>query len=367
MPNSAIQWNQSIGLEPRNSTILFYGYVAQCPYKRAGQFKQDYLMLETKSRSDLSEPLEPAKAEEKSLESVSKNDVTIVLPVLNEEAGLAAVVDDVLKNGYQNLLVIDGYSTDNTQVVAQTKGVKVLTQHGRGKTGAIRTAIEQTSTPYMLVMDGDYTYDAADIQRFLDHAKRYDQIVGSRQSENIKPLHRLGNHLISLLFNILFGTTVSDVCSGMYLMNSRAAKQLALRTKGFSVEVEVLAQMSLQGKITEVPISYRKRIGKPKLATWVHGVDIIRSILSLAREHNPVFLFSLVAASAAIPGIAILAWVAWAYATPTPPYGHLFHSGWALAGLMLLLLSSQAFIVGTISVLLKRTELRIERLLRTSD
>ena len=121
------------------------------------------------------------EARQKRLE-LTKDDVTVVLPVLNEEAGVKAVIAEVFRNGYQNILVVDGYSTDNTLQAAQGKGVNVVTQHGRGKTGAIITAIENVSTPYLLVMDGDYTYNAADIERFLLHATEYDHIVGSRQS-----------------------------------------------------------------------------------------------------------------------------------------------------------------------------------------
>lgn len=208
-------------------------------------------------------------------------------------------------------------------------------------------------------MDGDHTYNPEDIERFLPHANGYDQIVGARQVENISRVHRLGNRIICGVFNALMGTSISDVCSGMYLMNSKSAKQLGFRTNGFSVEVEVLAQMARDGRVTQVPISYRQRIGKQKLSTWVHGFAILESILGLARLHNPVFLFSLAAASAAIPGFAMMLWVFWSWL-----HGGIFHSGWALAGLMLLLLSSQAFIVGTISLLLKRSEMRIERAVR---
>jgi glycerol-3-phosphate acyltransferase PlsY len=148
----------------------------------------------------------------------------------------------------------------------------------------------------------------------------------------------------------------------MYLLKSESAKQLAFRTKGFSVEVEVLAQMAMQGKVTEVPINYRKRLGQPKLSTLVHGVDILKSIFGLARIYNPVFIFSATAASAAVPAIAILSWVFWRWAQ-----FRIFQSGWALAGGMLLLLASQAIIVGTISLLLKHSELRIERLVRSVE
>ena len=168
--------------------------------------------------------------------------------------------------------------------------------------------------------------------------------------------------MISTLFNTLFGTSISDVCSGMYLLKSKSAKQLEFRTKGFSVEVEVLAQNAMQGTVTEVPIDYRKRLGQPKLSTLVHGGDILKSIFGLARIYNPVFIFSATAASAAIPGIAILSWVFWRWAQ----FG-IFQSGWALAGGILLLLASQAVIMGTISLLLKHSEIRIEKLVRSVE
>jgi dolichol-phosphate mannosyltransferase len=287
------------------------------------------------------------------------NDLTVVLPVLNEEEGISAVIDELLERGYANILVIDGYSTDLTVQEARRRGATVIEQHGRGKTGAIQTAIENVKTPYMLIMDGDYTYDPDSIRRLVTHVNGYDQIVGVRSPENISWIHRLGNRMISGLFNALFGTGISDVCSGMYMLNSKSARGLEFRTKGFSVEVEVLAQMSLHGTVTEVPVHYRKRIGKPKLSTLVHGFDIMKSILGLARRYNPVFVFSVIAASAAIPGAAIVAWVLWQWAS-----SGVMHSGWALAGSMLLLFATQAFIVGTVALLLKRTEIRMEHMLR---
>ena len=311
-----------------------------------------------KTAPQLTQVAKTAKQEKISL-TVTKDDVTIVLPVLDEEEGVAAVIDELLEKGYRNILVVDGYSTDSTLQVAREKGVAAVQQHGRGKTGAIQTAIENVQTPYMVVMDGDYTYDATSIPRLLLHVYDYDEIVGARSPENISRIHRLGNRLISSLFNTLFGTIVSDVCSGMYLLNSDSARQLEFRTSGFSVEVEILAQMALNGRVTEVPIHYRKRIGKPKLSTFSHGFDILRSIFGLARRYNPVFVFSIIAALAAVPGVFIITWVLLEWAGT-----RVLHSGWALAGSMLLLFATQGFIVGTVALLLKRTEIRMERLFR---
>ncbi len=112
--------------------------------------------------------------------SATKENVTIVLPVLNEEAGIGLVLNELAAHGYTHILVVDGYSTDQTVQVAESKGAEVVSQHGRGKTGAIKTAIDNVSTPYMLIMDGDFTYDAGSIERFLDHAENYEQIIGAR-------------------------------------------------------------------------------------------------------------------------------------------------------------------------------------------
>jgi dolichol-phosphate mannosyltransferase len=304
-------------------------------------------------------PFRVAQAEEERFESVTEKDVTIVLPVLNEEDGVVAVIDDIRHNGYQNILVVDGYSVDNTVANAEAKGVVVVEQHGGGKTGAIITAIENVSTPYLLVMDGDYTYDAADIPTFLAHAKNYDEIVGSRKSKNISRLHRIGNGFICAFFNALLGTNFSDVCTGMYLLRRSAAQHLVLQSAGFSVEAEILAQMSMLGSATEVPINYRTRIGKAKLVTWVHGFEILKSIISLARLYNPIFLFSITAALAAIPGAAMLLWVLWMWLN-----GFGFRVGWAITGEILVIIAAQALFVGTLALLMKRSELRIERVVK---
>jgi dolichol-phosphate mannosyltransferase len=269
------------------------------------------------------------------------------------------VLDDLFSNGYRHVLVVDGYSKDNTVQIAESKGVNVVQQHGTGKTGAIKTAIDLVPTPYMLVMDGDFTYAAGDIEKFLDHAHNYDQIVGVRRRENISPLHRLGNRIISQFFNTMFDTALSDVCSGMYLLRTEAAKGLDLHSGGFNVDVEIIAQMAVHGEITEVPIEYRARIGEPKLSTWKNGSQIIYSVFVWTRIYNPVFIFSIIAALAFIPGVAILLWAGWMWLLRG-----IFYSGWALMAAILMLGAGEALTVGSISLLIKRSEARITKRLK---
>jgi dolichol-phosphate mannosyltransferase len=292
---------------------------------------------------------------------VKKDDLTVVVPVLNEEKAIGIVLDELINNEYPNILVVDGYSKDNTVQIAENKGVYVVQQHSLGKTGAIKTAIDYVPTPYMLVMDGDYTYAAADIQKFLDHAHNYDQIVGARSRENINRLHRIGNGIITRFFNLMFDTSLSDVCSGMYLLRTEAAKELDLHSGGFNADVEIIAQTAVRGAIAEVPIEYRARVGKPKLSTWKNGTQIIYSALIWTRVYNPVFIFSIIAALAFIPGLAILIWVGLSWLLQPR---HVFYSGWALMAAILMFAAGQAFTVGTLSLLIKRLEARITKRLK---
>ena len=291
--------------------------------------------------------------------AVRKDDVTIVVPTLNEEKAIGMVLDELISNGYPHILVVDGYSKDNTVKIAESKGVNVVQQHGTGKTGAIKTAIDLVPTSYMLVMDGDYSYAAGDIEKFLDHAHNYDQIVGGRRSENISRLHRFGDQAISKFFNLMFDTKLSDVCSGMYLLRTEPAKELDLHSGGFNAEVEIIAQTAVRGEITEVPIEYRARVGKRKLSTWKSGTQIIYSVLVWTRTYNPVSLFSVLGVFTFIPGLAILVWVGLSWLLQ-----RVFYIGWALIAAILLFGAGQAFTVWSISLLIRRVEARITKRLK---
>ena len=291
--------------------------------------------------------------------AIGKDMVTVVVPTFNEEKAIGLVLDEVRAAGYENVLVVDGYSVDGTAKLAESRGVPVVQQNGQGKTGAVRTAVDFVKTPYMLVMDGDYTYCAKDIERFLNHGGRYVHVVGARDKASMAWVHRVGNWMITRTFNLLLGAGLSDVCSGMYLLRTDVARELEFQSKGFRTEVEVIAQTVMHGNVTEVPVGYRPRVGKRKLSTWRHGLEILWSVFGLARSYNPVFLFSLLAALATVPGVLAVGWAL---------YSRLFlgswEFNWLLFGSILFLFGGLGWSVATVSLLLKRMERRIMRSLR---
>jgi len=291
---------------------------------------------------------------------ISTDMITIVIPTLNEEEAIGRVLDELIAEGYRNILVVDGYSTDRTVDIAKSKGVSVVYQKGVGKAGAVATAIEIVSTPYMLVMDGDYTYDPRDIKRLLEYAEGYDEVIGYRVDRvNIPLLHRLGNRIISLAFSLMLGRRIRDPCSGMYLLKTDLAKKLELTSSGFEIEVEIAGQIAALGRITEVPVRYRRRIGRGKLRAWRDGFDIIVSAAKVMWLYNPIFIISALVALLTVPGAIILL----EQLTLRYLYGA-WSLGWSWLGLVLFVAGLQGVAVAATSLMLKRMERRIIQALR---
>ena len=283
--------------------------------------------------------------------------VTVVIPTLNEEEAVGPLIDEVKQAGYSKILVVDGYSNDKTVETSLKRGASVLMQQGRGKAGALLTAFRAVSTPYLVVLDGDGSYDPGDTDKFLAFLGEYDLVKGVRaRNENMSGLHKIGNGIITRTFNLLLGTSIEDVCSGMYLIRTKSAKELHLEKHPLTVEQEIVAEMILSSsRIATVSINYRKRNGgMSKTNTWTQGFRDLIMNLDLAITYNPIMLFSTIATMALLPAISLLGYATFLYFV----FGS-YHGGYFLAGLILLVLGAQGFTVATIAALLRRIERRM--------
>ena len=279
----------------------------------------------------------------------------MVVPVLNEREAIGKVLDDLKSEGFEHVLVVDGYSDDGTRDIAASRGALVIQQRGAGKAGALATAVDSVETPYILVMDGDYTYKASDIHRLLGHAGEYDEIIGARTRgrNNIPRFNRLGNWLISKIFKLLFGEPITDVLSGMYLLRTEAIRQVKITSTSFDVEVEVASAIASGGRITQVPIGYGERLGKQKLRP-TDGWRIVSTLFWMAYYFNPLLLYGALVSLCAFPAVGILGWVLF-----QKEIIGVWHAGYALLGVMLLLVATQGAALSLSSLLSKRSEQRV--------
>jgi dolichol-phosphate hexosyltransferase len=223
---------------------------------------------------------------------MKEKEICIIIPTLNEESSIGKVIDEVPRKtledlGYiVNVVVVDGLSTDQTIKIAQEKGATVILEERRGKARAIRTALEKVTADYLFMLDGDYTYSPAHIPAMIDVLKRYPVVIGSRlkgQREKgaLKKINLVGNLFLTAFANILYGTRISDVCTGYWGFRREVIQKLILTSDGFQLEAELLIQVSKMGyKIGEIPILYRCRAGKAKLSGIKDGIKIARFLLS---------------------------------------------------------------------------------------
>ena len=293
--------------------------------------------------------------------ALTANDVTIVIPTLNEKEAIGRLIDEIKGQGYDKILVVDGYSEDGTPSLASARGALVVPQIGKGKSGAIIVARDVVTTPYFLLMDGDYSYDPADISRFLLHANGYDLIIGFRpkRSVNMSTTHRFGNWVLTKSFNILLGTNVPDVACGMYLLRTEKVKQINIEIHGFDIDQEIAAQMLISGRVSYIPINYRERIGSPKAPTWSQGFKALGTIFKMARHYSPMILFSLVASLAIIPGVLLLGYGGYLFLLR-----HQYHSGIFLGSLLFFVLGGQGLSVATIAAMLRRLDRKLDNVSR---
>ena len=184
----------------------------------------------------------------------------------------------------RHVVVVDGYSKDDTAEMALKTGADVIFQEGRGKGMALRTAFSQIESDVYVIIDGDATYDAREmevlVQPILDGEA--DMVVGSRLrgwmgDGAITGLNKVGNNVFNWLINLFYRGAITDSQSGFRALNRKAVESISLSSDGFEVETELTIKALKQG-LREVPITYRKRRGSPlKLNSFRAGSNILKT------------------------------------------------------------------------------------------
>jgi len=291
-------------------------------------------------------------------------DFNVIIPVKNEALGLKMTLEELLNTGVSRdkIIVVDGGSTDGSREIAKNFKVKLIDQkYPGGKAGGVRTGLEVVEASYAVIIDGDYTYPASHIWDLCKKASEgYDMVIGVRIPEpnSTNPILRLGNWLLTKWFNLIFGTRLRDVLSGMYLIRIDTLREAEWETKGFSIESEIVAHIaSLSGRISEVPISYRRRIEPEKKKLKVlDGFKIATDIVKLSWSYNPVFTLFIVASLILIPGLFLDLYYLYHYSVNNVKY---YMKG--LMGVIMTLMGFQSLALAILSLYLKRVELRLRR------
>jgi glycosyltransferase involved in cell wall biosynthesis len=220
--------------------------------------------------------------------------VSVLVPAFDEAATIEGVLRRVAALPLRTeIVVVDDGSTDATpQILERLAGelaaLRTARQPNAGKGAAVRRAIALSTGDYVVIQDADLEYDPADIPVLLGPLLdgRADAVYGTRLRGG-KPQrahlfwHYAGNRFLSLLTNVMFNTTISDMEVGYKALRGDLARSLDLVSDDFRIEPEITAKILRRGaRLYEVPISYYGRTyAEGKKITWRDGLLAVRALV----------------------------------------------------------------------------------------
>ena len=221
---------------------------------------------------------------------------SVLIPVFNEEKTVIEVlkrlnstkVDEV---DYEVIVINDG-STDKTkELLEQNKNLfskLINNERNSGKGFSVKEGLKVASGDYIIFQDADLEYDPLEFKKFIKVCRQFDAdlILGSRfiyseytRSHNI--LNKIGNHILTFIFNIFYNTTFTDIYSCYLCYKKILVDPNNLKTHGFDQHAEILCEAVKKGKkFYEIPISYNGRTQEEgKKIKFYHFFSVVFRII----------------------------------------------------------------------------------------
>lgn len=229
-------------------------------------------------------------------------EVSVVIPCLNEESTLAVCIAKARRAMQEagihgEVIVADNGSTDRSRQVAAEHGARVLPVPRRGYGAALLGGFREARGRYLIMADGDDSYNFAHVPRFVERLRGgADLVIGNRFQGGIEPgampfLHRyVGNPILTFLGRLFYRAGCGDFHCGMRGLSKSAFDRLNLSTTGMEFASEMVVKATLAGmRVDEIPttLSPDGRDRDPHLRTWRDGWRHLRFLLL----YSPRWLF----------------------------------------------------------------------------
>ena len=232
-------------------------------------------------------------APERSLEQKDYKSLSVLVPVYNERSTIGEVIRRIRSVDVPlevEIVVVNDGSSDGTDKVLATledSTVRVFNHaQNQGKGAALRTGLEAATGDLIIIQDADLEYDPEDWIKLLDPIMKHKAFVvyGSRftgERKNMLLLHWIGNRFLSLVTNVLYATTLSDMETCYKCFDRRVIEPVHIISNRFDFEPEITAKVLRQGfRIYEVPISYAGReFDEGKKITWKDGFAALKALI----------------------------------------------------------------------------------------
>ncbi len=229
------------------------------------------------------------------------NQVSIVIPVYNEENAIKATIeelDNIMKSSgmdYEIVVVNDG-STDNTKVALQNlPGQFNIIEHpiNKGYGAALKTGIRNSKYNTITITDADATYPNNQVLKLLEAFDQCSMVVGKRPFRKLPLFTKPAKWFITRLANYLVNYKIPDINSGFRVFRKEDAMQyFNIISDGFSFTTTITLSMLSNGHpVKYVPIDYYPREGKSKIRPFYDTMNFIQLIIRTVLYFNPLKIF----------------------------------------------------------------------------
>lgn len=210
--------------------------------------------------------------------------IFVVIPGRNEGKYIGRVLKKVSEYTSNIIFIDDGSIDDCSQIAAKYTPHVLVHETNLGKGAALMTgckyAFDELNADAVVFMDADDQHDAIHLPEFFSALKEYDMVLGVRVMGGNMPLTRyLGNKLVSVLLNLLFGGYIADIPSGYKGMTKKAFETVKWSSSGYEVETEIavkLAKSKMKHKEIEIKTIYHDT---DKGMTLLDGIHIAVSLI----------------------------------------------------------------------------------------
>ena len=227
---------------------------------------------------------------------VNKSDVEILVPTLNEEGNIKNTIRGIKDNGFDNIKILDGNSSDNTKEFAESLGCQVILETEKKYQsfgGAIVSAVNKSKFKYCCVFDGDGSFDPSSLNIMLDKINQNYEFVfcsrylGNQVSEDDTLLTKIGNIFFTNFVRIFFRMKTTDVLFLYFMAKTENLRQINCKMFDFRICIEILIHAYRNFNCIEVFSKEKKRIfGESKVNKFLDGLKILSYLIILRLTIN---------------------------------------------------------------------------------